>query len=720
MLQVVQYQKTGELSVQELLSPQLYDGAILVRNKISVVSSGTERTSVETAKASLVKKARTRPDLVKQVVDNLRREGPAATYKKVRARLDNYKELGYSSAGIVVASSVPQFKPGDRVACGGDAHHAEIIVVPRHLAARIPDNVSFDEAAFTAIAAIAIQGIRQANVRIGENVAVIGLGLIGLITVQLLHANGCRVIGMDISPDNFAIARKLGCALCLKSTRESKHSVEAFTRGYGTDAVIIAAGTLSSEPLTLACEVARKKSTIVVVGSIGMNVPRSALYEKELVLTIACSYGPGRYDRAYEYEGADYPLGHVRWTENRNMESILDLMASRALDVKSLITHRFEIRKALEAYHAISKKKGRSSIAVLLEYPDARDREQVSARHGRIVLQHSHRMIGLDSKPKIGFIGAGNFAQSNLLPILKKLNVHLSGVAVSTPANARAIADKFGFSFCATDPNEILKDTVIDTVFVATRHDSHAQFVIGALENNKHVFVEKPLAVTRDQLRAIGRAYNRHSQGKLVLMTGFNRRFSRPFQDIRDFFLSVNEPLIMSYRVNAGILPSNHWLYEPGQGGRLIGEACHFIDCMSFVTNSFPTRVFAESFGASTCVAGAKDSVNVVIRFANGSVGNLLYFTEGDPSVGKEFCEVAGGGASAIMDNFKTLTLSRSGRREKTRYSRDKGHSEEVKRFVAVLNGQLEPALSVDSMIATSSATLAIGESLLRGEPVEL
>ena len=720
MLQVIQYQKTGKMSIQDLPSPQMYEGGILVRNMFSVLSTGTERTSVETARASLVGKARSRPDLVKQVVGNARREGVRATYTKVMNRLDNYKELGYSSAGVVLESSVPQFKPGDRVACAGDAHHAEVVAIPKHLAALVPDNVSFEEAAFTTVSAIALQGVRQANVRIGETVAVIGLGLIGLIVVQLLKANGCRVVGLDISSENFKIARTMGCDLCLQSKRDAKKSVEAFTRGYGTDAVIITAGTSSSEPVELACEVSRKKSTVVIVGAVGMNIPRSPFYEKELLLTIACSYGPGRYDASYEYQGADYPLGYVRWTENRNMEAVLDLISRGALNVRSLITHRFAIRKGLEAYDLITGKKKVPSIGILLEYPESGPQAQSAGYPRRGTPDPSVQVSPGMTRPAVAFIGAGNFAQSYLLPALKQLNVQLRGVAVSTPVNARSVADKFGFAYCATNPDEILSDKDTNTVFIATRHDSHARFVIEALKRGKHVFVEKPLAVTREELLDISRTYKSHSGGKVALLAGFNRRFSLPFKDIRDFFSTVQTPLVVLYRVNAGELPANHWIYRAGQGGRIIGEACHFIDCMAFLTNASPTRVFAEAPAAATSLAGARDSVSVTIRFSNGSVGNLLYLAAGDQSMGKEYCEVFGGGCTAVMDNFKEVVLWRSGKKKRITYGGGKGHAEEVKHFMDMTTGAGQSLLSVQSMIETTSATIAIGESLLRGVPIDL
>ncbi|MFQ5771674.1 MAG: zinc-binding alcohol dehydrogenase, partial [bacterium] len=433
MLQVIQYQKTGEIFVEDLPRPKIKNGGVLIRNVFSLISAGTERTSVETAQASMVGKARSRPDLVNQVMDNVKREGWVATYKKVQNRLDNYKELGYSSAGIVVESSVDVFKPGDRVACGGVgyASHAEMVFVPKHLVTKIPENVSFGEASFTTVASIALQGVRQADVRIGENVAVIGLGLIGLITVELLEASSCRVIGLDISENNLDIAKRLGCDECFVSNYDAIQKIASLTKGYGTDAVIITAATKSNDPIKLALEFARKKSKVIIVGTVGMNIPKTPFYEKELDLRISCSYGPGRYDPLYEEKGNDYPIGYVRWTENRNMEAVLDLIAQKKLDVKSLITHTFKIEDALEAYDLITEKVIEKYLGILIEYP--RDERNGKQEAKKIVLKDHQKIRTINKEPIIGFIGAGNFAQSYLIPSLRKLGVKLKGVVSSTP-----------------------------------------------------------------------------------------------------------------------------------------------------------------------------------------------------------------------------------------------------------------------------------------------
>jgi predicted dehydrogenase/threonine dehydrogenase-like Zn-dependent dehydrogenase len=718
VLQVIQYRKTGEIRVEEVPAPQLADGGVLVENVFSLISAGTERTSIETAQSSIIGVAKSRPDLMRQVIQNVKNEGLVATYTKVQTRLDSYKELGYSSAGIVIDSSVSEFKPGDRVSCAGFAHHAEVIAVPKNLVARIPEGVSFEEAAFTTIGSIALQGVRQAGVQIGEQVAVIGLGLIGLMTVQLLKANGCRVIGLDISESSFDLARKLGCDACALSTPGAVPSVETFTKGFGADAVVITAATKSNEPIELALQFARKRSRVVIVGDVGMKIPRAPFYEKELELRIACSYGPGRYDPEYEEKGHDYPVGYVRWTENRNMEAVLELMAQRKLDVMPLITHRFPIREALAAYELITGQRKEKYIGVLIEYPTAVKEGEKRARPSRLSVRSSSRVAS--GKLVIGFIGAGKFAQSYLLPTLKKLDVELKGVATLTPVNAKSVAKKFKFEYCTSSAEEILADPEINTLFVATRHDSHAQLAVEALKRGKHVFVEKPLAVDRTQLHELAEAYKAFSSGQLVLLTGFNRRFSKPFRDMRQFFAEVGEPLFLTYRVNAGELPATHWVYDARQGGRVVGEACHFVDCMTFLTGARPVRVFAESVKSLRSQGAIQENVNVSIRYSNGSVGNLLYLTNGDTSAGKEYCEVHGGGRSALMNNFDEVELYRNGKRTRTKYDGTKGHAEEVAHFISVVLGKETLELSFEAAHDTTAATLKILESLQRGVAVEV
>ena len=468
MKQIIQYQKTGEMKVDELPIPLCREGWVLVKNHFSLISSGTEKTSVETAQASMIGKAKSRPDLVKQVMQNVKKEGFKATYDKVKTRLDSYKELGYSCAGVVIESGVDEFAQGDFVACAGaTANHSEYVLVPKKLCAKVPAGVTMEEASFTTLGAIALQGIRQAELKIGESVAVIGLGLLGLITVQLAKISGCNVIGLDVNDANFDIAHKLGCDKCLLSNDESIEIINNYTKGIGTDAVIITAGTKSNEPVELAINYSRKKSKVVIVGAVGMDIPRSPFYEKELDLRISCSYGPGRYDTNYEEFGIDYPIGYVRWTENRNMQSILELMRSNKLDVKKLITHRIKIEDGLKAYDIITGKENEKYLAVIIEY----EREEELIKR-KIEIKEHNAGIRKSGNNNVGFIGAGNFAQSYLLPPLKEGGANFIGVCTSEPVNAKSVGSKFGFEYCTTDYKEIINNDNIDTIFIATRHDS--------------------------------------------------------------------------------------------------------------------------------------------------------------------------------------------------------------------------------------------------------
>ncbi|MDB5034301.1 MAG: Alcohol dehydrogenase, zinc-binding protein [Chlorobi bacterium] len=711
MLQAIQYQKTGELHVKELPAPELKPKMIVVRTYASLISAGTERTSVATAKASMFEKARTRPDLVKQVLDMAKKEGWRNTIDKVRTKLDSYKALGYSAAGVVIESACDEFAPGDHVACagGGFASHAEIIAVPRNLAVKIPEGVTHDEAAFTTLGAIAMQGVRQARVGLGESVAVVGLGLLGQLTVQLLKAAGCRVIGLDINERQFALAREFGADELVVTGSSALGSIESFTRGIGCDAVILTAGTSSNDPMILAINAARKKGRVVVVGAVGMDIPRSPFYEKELDITISCSYGPGRYDPTYEEEGHDYPVGYVRWTERRNMESVLDLIASGKLNVGRMITHRIPITEAERAYDLITGKIQEPYIGIVLNYPDR------GARALTRVVQVNQPVGG--SGLGIGFIGAGSFAQSYLLPPLKTLGVNLVAVSTSTSVNARSVAEKFGFGDASTDSAGLLARKEIGAVFIATRHDTHGSYVADALEAGKQVFVEKPLAITQEELERIrDLAATKNDR----VMVGFNRRFSAPLVAMKRHFAGNTEPLVMLYRVNAGAIKLDSWVQAEAQGGRIIGEGCHFIDCMQFMTGARPVSVYAAAIGSRNQQVRNADSVSITIRFSDGSVGTVHYLANGDPSVPKEYFEVFGGGGTAIMNNFRELVLS-SGRKTRVeKFNGDKGHSEEVKQTIEAMKSGAPMPISFESLHDTTAATFAALTSLGSGNAVAL
>ena len=719
MLQVIQYQKTGEITVDDLPAPKLRPGNVLVRNAFSLISAGTERTSVEIARASMVQKARLRPDLVRQVLDNVKRDGVLATYKKVQDQLDNFKELGYSSAGVVVESGVDDIKIGDRVACAGVgyASHAEIISVPRNLVAKMPDEVGFDEAAFTTVAAIAMQGVRQADVRVGEQVVVIGLGLVGLLTVQLLKASGCRVMGMDVAPRNFELALTLGCDRCTVSNDDAVIEVQSFTRGYGADAVIVTAATTSSQPVELAIQCARKRGTVVAVGTVGMHIPRSPFYEKEVNFLTSCSYGPGRYDRDYEERGHDYPLGYVRWTENRNMEAVLDMMAQRKLNVRPLITHRIPVEQSLRAYEIITGKVQEPYLAVLIQYSDPSTQVALSRR----IELRSAAPAASGRKAVLGFIGAGNFAQSMLLPPLMRLAPRMRGLATGKPVNAKNIAKRYQFEFCATDGSEIIHDKDVNLVFVTSRHDSHARYVAQSLRAGKSVFVEKPPALNHEELESILSAYVEAGQAGTapLMMVGYNRRFSEPVCAIQKLFAERTEPLVMHYRVNAGFMPSTQWMQQPEQGGRFIGEGGHFVDVMQFLCGALPTSVHAVA-PADSARRYNHDNVVFSITFADGSAGTIHYLANGANAVEKEYLEVFGDQKTARMWNFKKLECAVGRKKSTTSFSGDKGHAAEMKAVIDGFESGAGSPVSIESLAATSRVTFAVMESLRAGGVVQI
>ncbi|MEJ7830875.1 MAG: bi-domain-containing oxidoreductase, partial [Segetibacter sp.] len=585
MKQLIQNFKTGKLYIDEVPMPVVTDGMVLVENEYSLISAGTERSTVKVAKANLLNKARQRPDLVAQVLQNLKKEGFAATLNKVQTKLDTLKALGYSTAGTVLASldKNGNFKAGDRVACAGQdfASHSEIVSIPQNLVAKIPDNVSSDEAAFTTLGAIAMQGVRQAETKLGEKVCVIGLGLLGQITCQLLQANGCNVFGLDLSERLVKLANDHGAdkALNRKDTN-LKAACENFTGGYGFDSIIITAATSSNDPIELSAELARKKGKVIIVGAVKMDVPRDPhFYRKELDLRMSCSYGPGRYDVDYEELGNDYPIGYVRWTEQRNMQAFLELLAKKAIDLKPLITHVFDIAKAEEAYDIILGKVAEPHIGILLKYAPT-EKKFTS-------------FIAVKANPvsiiNVGFIGAGSFAQSYLIPNVKTLGASLDTVVTSKGLTSKNVADKFGFNKCSANINDVLSNEAINTVFIATPHAAHAPQVIDSLKAGKSIFVEKPLAINYDQLWEVvetKKAFNH------PVMVGFNRRFAPVCTSIKKEFKNIGEPLVINIRVNAGLIPKDHWTQIPEIGaGRVIGEMCHFVDLMSYFTNAKPVKV---------------------------------------------------------------------------------------------------------------------------------
>jgi len=715
MKQVLQNLRTGKTSVEEVPVPAPQLGMALIRTAASLVSVGTERTLVAFAEKSLLGKARSRPDLVRQLLDKARREGLLTAAEAALNRLDQPMALGYSSAGTILAlgRGLTGFRVGQRVACagGGYAVHAEVAVVPRNLLAPLPPAVDDEAAAFATLGAIALHGFRLAEARVGERVAVVGLGLLGLLTVQVAAAAGCSVIGVDIDPQRVALARRFGVEAVPRERAEE--AVRAFTAQRGADVVLICADTPSADPVELAGVVARDRARVVATGAVGLTLPRKLYYEKELSFINSRSYGPGRYDGGYEEGGHDYPIGYVRWTEGRNLEAVVDLMATGKLDVRSLITHRFPIEQAPKAYELITGKRKEPFLGVLLTYPQDKPAGAVQR-----VSFATTRSTPKGDTLKLGVLGAGNFAGAVLLPVLKKQKeVQLVGIASLGGLHAQHAGHKFGFVYAASDEEDILGDPQIEAVAILTRHDTHADLVVKALKAGKHVFVEKPLAITPDQLRRVAKAIRR-SPSSLVTV-GFNRRFAPLAIRLQEFLAVRREPLYLHYRVNAGYLPLGHWTQDPEQGGgRIIGESCHFVDFLTFLTDAAPVAVTAH--GLPDGGKYRQDNVSLTFTFPDGSLGVVDYLANGDKTFSKERVEVFCGGGVAVLDDFRSLELVRDGKRQvlKSALRQDKGHAGEWRAFVQAVREGGAPPIPYDQLFGVTQATFAAVESLRSGTKI--
>jgi predicted dehydrogenase/threonine dehydrogenase-like Zn-dependent dehydrogenase len=729
MKQVFQDPRSAEVTVVEVPAPKLLAGCVLLRTAASLVSAGTERASTEFASKNLLQKARTRPDLVLEVLNKISRDGLLATVSSVRSRLDQPSALGYSSAGTVVAvgEGVIDIVPGDRVACAGAGYavHAEFACVPRLLVAKIPSEaVSFDEAAFTTVGAVALHGVRTADSKLGDTVAVIGLGLLGQLTVQILKAAGCSVLGMDISAERAQLALRLGADAVSTSASGFQDLCLQHSGGHGADAILIAAQTASNEPVNLAGAIARNRAVVVAVGTVAMDIPRRLFYEKELVFRVSRSYGPGRYDSAYEQKGIDYPIGYVRWTETRNMEAFLKLLADRKLDLHPLITHRFPIARAQSAYDLITGKTQASFLGVLIAYPD----HAGQTRH--VDIASPDRALASRKSIQLGLLGAGSFALGTLLPAIKRVGgVEMVVASAANGSHARHAATKFGFRSCTTDEREVLDNPAVNAVAIATRHHLHAAQVIAALNSGKHVFCEKPLCLNEAELSRIVEAHDDPGHDHLthqgltstrsLLMVGFNRRFAPLAVRLKTFLQEAREPLALHYRVNAGFLPADHWLNDLQQGGgRILGEVCHFVDFLCFLTNASPVEV--ETRSLPNPGRYSNDNVMCSLRFADGSQGTISYLANGDKSFSKERIEVFGGGSVAVLEDFRRLELVRGGKKRVIRslLRQDKGHRGEWEAFIKALRTGSESPIPFREVVSTMLATFALEESRCLGKPI--
>jgi predicted dehydrogenase len=713
MRQVTQRPRDGRILVQDVPAPTLRPGWVLVANRYSLISAGTERSKIELGEKSLLQKARARPDLVRKVVDRARVEGVRSAVGTALERLEALAPLGYSSAGVVarVGEGVVGIAPGDEVACagGGFANHADVVAVPQNLVARVPAGVDLESAAYATVGAIAMHGIRQADVALGDRVGVIGLGLVGQLAVRLLEAAGCAAFGIDLDPVAVAKAEAAGAHGYPRSLHDLQAVVHEASRGLGLDAVLVCAATSSPDPLRLAAELARDRGRLVVVGDVPVEVDRALLYEKELELRISRSYGPGRYLRDYEEGGRDLPPGYVRWTEQRNLQSFLELLAAQKLEVRSLTTHRFPVELAPDAYAVLTGENlNERPFGIVLEYQH--DDVPTAAEVARPMSSPA-----TTGPPRIGLIGAGAFARGTLLPALRAAGAEFATVASERGLSAKDVAGRFSFARAAASSVEVLADEGVDAVVVATRHANHAELVAAALREGKAVFVEKPLALTEAELAEVEASL---SQGG-PLMVGFNRRFAPLVERLLSELASVASRTV-AIRVNAGPLPASHWLHDPNEGGgRLLGEGCHFVDLLAHLAGAPITVAYAAAVPQVDRAIDGSDELVASLRFANGSVGTLLYTGAGDARLPKERIEIFGGGIAAVLDDFRRLELYRGARRSVIKQAQDKGHRAEVARFVDAVAGRAE-APPAATYLNSTRATLALAESLRTGQPAEL
>ena len=717
MKQIVQNMKSGETQVVNVPVPIIQPGFLLIRTSASLVSAGTERMLVSFAEKNLLGKAQSRPDLMKQVLEKANREGILTTVNAAFNRLDRPLTLGYSSAGTViqVGDGVDDFKPGNRVVCagGGYAVHAEYALVPMNLVAHLPKGVNFESGAFATIGAIALNGIRLANPQVGEISAVIGMGLLGLLAAQIIRASGCKVVGMDISPDRLAFTQKIGIRAELN--KNIKEKFIQMTHGRGFDHVFICADTTSNEPVELAGEIARDRAHIIAIGAVGMDIPRKQYYEKELTFKVARSYGPGRYDHNYEENGSDYPIGYVRWTEGRNLETIVDLIKQDKLDVASLITHRFPIDHAEDAYALITSKQNQKYLGVIITYPDVKNQRTEK----KILTFPSVHTASGHKKLKIGVVGAGNYANAVFLPTIKKNpHIDLLGIVSAKGLNAQQSARKFGFAYAGSHTDTLFKDEKIDLVSILTQHADHADLVKKGLQAGKHIYCEKPLAITKKQLEGILPVLQKKNHPYLTV--GFNRRFAPYSIRLNSFFEDRVEPIYAHYRVNAGLIPSSHWLHDLSQGGgRLIGEGCHFIDYLVFLVGQIPESVHTQALPDNGKYKN--DNFLITMTFSDGSIGTISYLANGNKSVGKEYLEVFCGGKVGILDDFRKLQLfGQSADRKREYFKQDKGHASAWNEFVNAVINNSEAPIPYEELIGTAYVILACDQSMRTSQPVNI
>ncbi|MFW0776170.1 MAG: bi-domain-containing oxidoreductase [Rickettsiales bacterium] len=704
MKQILQNLNNGDTLIEEVPVPAAGRGSLLIKTHKTLVSAGTERMLVDFGKGNFIQKARSQPDKVKQVLEKVKTDGLMPTIDAVKNKLDTPLPLGYCNVGTLqeLGAGVTGFEVGDRILSNGK--HAEYVAVPQNLCARIPDSVDDESAVFTVIGAIALQGIRLIKPTLGETVVVTGLGLIGLVAVQLLRAHGCRVLGLDFDPAKLALAKQFGAEVVnLAEGEDPLATAERFSRGRGVDAVLITASTKSNEPIHQAATMCRKRGRIVLVGVVGMEMSRADFYEKELSFQVSCSYGPGRYDPNYEDKGQDYPVGFVRWTEQRNFEAVLDMMADGRLDMKPLISHRFAIEQAADAYKEISDG---NPLGVILDYPQQPTDDKPLQRAVALATASGNSEAAV-----LGFIGAGNYASSVLVPAFAATGARLKTIASATGVSSVHVGKKHGIEQASTDAESLLADDEINAIVVSTRHNSHARWVKAALQAGKHVFVEKPLTLSRQELDDIASLREEiirdNGQAPLV-MVGFNRRYAPHVQKVKQLLAAVSQPLSMVMTVNAGAIPADHWTQDPEVGGgRILGEACHFIDLLRYLAADSIAEV-----GAVTMDTACRDTVTIQLRFANGSIGTVHYFANGSKAFPKERLEVFAGGGILQLDNFRQLRgFGWPGFSKDKLWRQDKGQKVCAQAFVDGIAGKPAELIPFEELLEVGHACFdVIGE----------
>ncbi|MDX2207528.1 MAG: bi-domain-containing oxidoreductase [Gemmatimonadales bacterium] len=709
MKQILQNLRNGKTEVAEVPCPAIKRGHVLVGTTNTLVSAGTERMLVSFGQSSLLGKARAQPDKVRQVLDKIRTDGLAPTLEAVFNKLDQPLPLGYCNVGQVLGlgDGVTEFSIGDRVVSNG--HHAEVVSIPKNLCCRIPDRVTDEAAVFTVIGAIGLQGIRLIQPTLGESFVVTGLGLIGLMTVQLLRAQGCRVLGIDFDPRKLALAEQFGASVVrLADGEDPVAAANTFSRGRGVDGVLITASTSSNEPVHQAAIMCRKRGRIVLVGVAGLELSRADFYEKELSFQVSCSYGPGRYDPAYEQQGVDYPPGLVRWTEQRNFEAVLDMLAEDKVDTRSLVSHRFEIDQAEAAYALVTGEA--PSLGIVLRYSGTDEHSGSGRRIATVPLAPATTPPGGAS---LGFIGSGNYATAVLIPAFKASGAQLLSVASSTGVTGLHAARKFGFQSTTTDTQQLLDDPRVEAVVISTRHDSHAALTVAALDAGKHVFVEKPLALSVEELERVRTAWE--TKGDRILMVGFNRRFAPQIRRISGLLEGISQPKVMVMTVNAGAIPRNHWTQDPAVGGgRIVGEACHFIDLLRFLARSPIRDVEASALQDGPGGQTIGDVATITLRFEDGSLGTIHYLANGHKSFAKERLEIFTAGRILQLDNFRRLSaFGWPGFKRFNLWRQDKGQRHCAAAFVAaVRQGSTAPPIAFADIMEVSQATLAVAAAL--------